>query len=28
MTDSHMSGMIMDAMTLEETGVDFEADPA
>jgi hypothetical protein len=28
MTDSHMSGMIMHAMTLEETGVDFETDPA
>src|SRR6266511_27243 len=26
MTDSHMSGMIMHAMTLEETGVDFETD--
>src|SRR6266568_2335252 len=28
MTDSHMSGMIMHAMTLEETGVDVETDPA
>jgi hypothetical protein len=24
MTDSHMSGMIMHAMTIEETGVGFE----
>src|SRR6266487_2094789 len=28
MAASHIPGMIMHAMTLEETGVDFEPDPA